>query len=81
MPLGLLLLSPEPILLSGRFSDMRETRLAGRRLAEGKEQNYSFPTANITTEFVTISYFPQCVCVDVFKAMLSIKLYYTCTCV
>lgn len=79
MALGLSLLSPEPILLSGRFSDMRETRLAGRRWA-GKEQSYSFPTANITTEFVTIAYFPQCVCVDVFKAMLSIKLYYTCKC-
>lgn len=80
MLLGLSLLSPEPILLSGRFSDMRETRLARRRWEEGKEQNYSFPTANITTELVTIAYFPQCVCVDVFKAMLSIKLYYTFTC-
>lgn len=60
---------------------MRETRLAGRRWAEGKEQNYSFPTANITTEFLTVAHFRQCVCVGVFKAMLSTKLYYTCTCV
>jgi hypothetical protein len=49
---------PESVLQPGRLLDIRVTELARITWAEGKEQTYSCPTANLAIVFEIIVSFP-----------------------